>query len=612
VGIAHLGLDYEWLWVNQRFCDILGYKREELVEKRLEDITHPEDREPTGDLVRRAIERDTTDHSVDKRYIRPDGSTVWAHLTLSVVREPGDEPSYVVVFLEDATSRRLAGQRLAAQYAVARVVADARTVEGMARATVQAVCEAMEWDAGALWLANPDGGSLRYIDGWHRTAPMLEALGTQNRKMTLQRGEGLPGRVLASGRHELSASQTEPGELQPREILGAFAFPVSGGGRTIGALEFFTIEPRRLDNSLLRAMVVIGGEIGEFVERTRAEQFASDQEVRKTAVVDAALDCIVMMDAEGRITEFNRAAEKTFGYAMQDVIGKSMAELMIPARFREQYVSRVTRFFEESETDTLLPRGEVVGMRADGSEFPMELAIRRIPVEGSPSFAGFIRDITDRKQAQEDLQHSLSLLQATLESTADGLLVVDHEGRIVSFNQKMADMWGIPREVLESGDDMRAIEIALEKLRHPERFLDRVRALYATPDESSFDELALKDGRTLERYSQPQRLGGKSVGRVWSFRDVTERKNAERQTRQLVREQAARAQAEEARERASFLAEASRVLSSSFDYHTTLAALARLAVPTLADYCTIDVMRDDGSYMSVGGHSSIHRRNRSG
>ncbi|HMI54627.1 MAG TPA: ATP-binding protein, partial [Gemmatimonadaceae bacterium] len=220
---------------------------------------------------------------------------------------------------------------------------------------------------------------------------------------------------------------------------------------------------------------------------------------------------------------------------------------------------------------------------------------------GSPLYlVGFIEDITQRREAQAEASRSLSLLRATLESTADGILVVDLDGRILSFNQKMADMWGIPAEILASGDDQRAINAALDKLRYPEDFMSKVTQLYRHPEETSYDVLELKDGRTFERYSQPQRIGEVPVGRVWSFRDVTARKRAEEQAHALTLEQAARAEAENSEKRAALLAEASRVLSASFDYQTTLAALVRLAVPALADYCAVDIVEAEDKFERIG------------
>ena len=220
---------------------------------------------------------------------------------------------------------------------------------------------------------------------------------------------------------------------------------------------------------------------------------------------------------------------------------------------------------------------------------------------GAPLYlVAFIEDITQRREAQSEASRSLSLLRATLESTADGILVVDLNGKILSFNQKVADMWGIPPEVFASGDDQRAINMALEKLVNPADFVAKMMELYRHPEETSYDVLGLKDGRTFERYSQAQLIDDVPVGRVWSFRDVTSRRRAEEQEIELVQEQAARAEAENSQKRASLLAEASRVLGASFDYQTTLAALVRLAVPALADYCALDIVDADDTFERIG------------
>ena len=124
---------------------------------------------------------------------------------------------------------------------------------------------------------------------------------------------------------------------------------------------------------------------------------------------------------------------------------------------------------------------------------------------------------------------SLSLLKATLESTADGILVVNTEGIIASYNQKFRNMWGIPEQVLANKEDEKAVSYVLNSLKDPQLFIAKLQELYATPESNCFDEIELKDGRIFERYSIPQKMGDKIVGRVFSFRDVTERKSMEQQ-----------------------------------------------------------------------------------
>jgi PAS domain S-box-containing protein len=131
------------------------------------------------------------------------------------------------------------------------------------------------------------------------------------------------------------------------------------------------------------------------------------------------------------------------------------------------------------------------------------------------------KQIQERQRAEEHLKSALSLQHATLESTADGLLTVDCQGRIVSANQKFREMCHIPNDVV---CDEQALKYALDQLVDPEAFLEKVKALYAQPAADSFDVVDLKDGRIFERYSTPQYLDKEIVGRVWSFRDVTERK----------------------------------------------------------------------------------------
>jgi PAS domain S-box-containing protein len=161
-------------------------------------------------------------------------------------------------------------------------------------------------------------------------------------------------------------------------------------------------------------------------DRKRAEEELRRSEARKTAILNSALDCIVTVDHEGCITEFNPAAVRTFGHRRDDVVGKQLADVIIPPALREQHRQGFARYLATDEARVLGRRVEMKAVRADGNEFPVELAISRIPLEGPPSFTGYLRDITERKQAEEELRRSEAFL-------AEG----QHLARLGSFSWRV-------------------------------------------------------------------------------------------------------------------------------------------------------------------------------
>jgi PAS domain S-box-containing protein len=152
-------------------------------------------------------------------------------------------------------------------------------------------------------------------------------------------------------------------------------------------------------------------------------------EARKVAILNSALDCIVTIDHEGRITEFNPSAERTFGYAREEVMGKHMVDIIVPPSFREQHRAGFARYLATKEPRVIGKRVELTAVRADGSEFPVELAITRIPMDGPPSFTGYLRDITERKRSEEALRNAQAEIARIARLTTMGELVasISHE-----------------------------------------------------------------------------------------------------------------------------------------------------------------------------------------
>src|SRR5439155_22053837 len=127
-------------------------------------------------------------------------------------------------------------------------------------------------------------------------------------------------------------------------LHGAFGFPIRRGPTILGVLEFFSREIRQPDELLISTMRVIGSQIGQFIERIEAESALRESEAQTRAILEAALDCVITMDAQGRIVEFNPAAERTFGYRRADAVGRAMAELIIPPALRPRHQQGLARY----------------------------------------------------------------------------------------------------------------------------------------------------------------------------------------------------------------------------------------------------------------------------
>ena len=169
----------------------------------------------------------------------------------------------------------------------------------------------------------------------------------------------------------------------------------------------------------------------------------------------------------------------------------------------------------------------------------LELRVQERTSELAITNASLLAEIAERKRTEEVLRTQETHLNAILEATADGILAVDTKGNVIRASQRFSKIWRIPESILASGDDKTLLDFALTQLSDPDAFLKKVQSLYES-DAESFDTFAFKDGRFIERYSFAMIMGGKSIGRVWSFRDITERKAIEASlTTALLRAEAA-------------------------------------------------------------------------
>src|SRR3954447_8289533 len=310
---------------------------------------------------------------------------------------------------------------LRAEHAVARLLAEASDLGGSYPGVLRAIAETLDWEVAAAWEMDPAPPVfVRRVPFWHAASIRASSLAALHETDTMPTGHGLPGRVWDSGVPawivDVGADPDFPRADAARAagLHSAFCFPIETAAGIAGALEFFTPEPRMPDDHLLDTMASLGRQIGQYIDRARANAAVAESEARTRAILEAALECIVTMDDRGRVVEFNPAAERTFGYTREAVVGREMAELIVPPRLRELHRKGLQRYLDTGNPVVLNRRIEIIGMRSDGSEFPVELAITRIPLPGSPIFTGYLRDITERKQSEQDLRASRArIVQAT-------------------------------------------------------------------------------------------------------------------------------------------------------------------------------------------------------
>ncbi|APV44614.1 PAS domain S-box-containing protein [Dehalogenimonas formicexedens] len=261
----------------------------------------------------------------------------------------------------------------------------------------------------------------------------------------------------------------------------------------------------------------------DITERKRTEDALREREGKLDAIFRTAPVGIAV--AVNRIIkEVNDTICRMAGYTRQELIGQSTRVLYDDVAAYESMGQTIQ--------DELTARGqfttEINGRRKDGSHFPMILSVT--PLDASDPSKGIVftaLDTSESARVEAALRESLSELSATLESTADGILVVGLGRKVQRYSSRFAKMWGIPKQLLEQGDDPELIKFVRGQLIDDQGFVRRIDEILDQPELSSTDSLLLKDGRVFERYSRPLRLEGKIVGRVWSFRDETERKRME-------------------------------------------------------------------------------------
>jgi diguanylate cyclase (GGDEF)-like protein/PAS domain S-box-containing protein len=278
------------------------------------------------------------------------------------------------------------------------------------------------------------------------------------------------------------------------------------------------------------AGVVIGASTiaRDITERRRAEEALHKSEVQYRLLFESNPFPMWVFDRKTlRFLAVNKAAVRQYGFTREEFLAMTIADIR-----PEEDVPDLLKDVEK-RTQGLQKPGVWRHRRKNGAIIDVEIVCHHLDFQGVEAMLVAAYDITERKQAAEALMLKTTLLEAQSETTIDGILAVDESDRILLVNDQFKFHFSMPEELLRAGDDGAVLKHFTDLVENSDAFLERVKYLYAHPEEKSRDEFRLKDGRTIDRYSSPLINGnGRRRGRIWYFRDITEQKRAEAAVRQ--------------------------------------------------------------------------------
>jgi PAS domain S-box-containing protein len=531
---------------------MLGLTPDQLVGKRIPEVLGEAGYRAIQPYVQRVLEGHPVEYEAALPY--PDGKLRFIHASYMPEVDAGGEATGWVAAITDITERKQAEQRLQVRSAVNRTLAEAETLYDAAPRIIQAICERTGWDVGAVWLVNQVGNEMWCLHFWHRQDISVPNFETETLGRRFASGNGIPGLVWSTGQALLipdiaqESTFLRASEARKDGLRSGICLPVKLGEKVLGALEFFSSQPHTPGKDLLNMFAAIGDKLAQFIERKQAEEALRQSEERLRHILDTALDAVITLDTDGTITGWNRQAEQTFGWTQQEAVGRDLAKTIIPPRDQATLMKGLQDYLERGESGMLEKRIELTALHWSGLEFPVELAITPLALRDRIGFCAFVRDITERKTAEEVLRRAHSeleqrvqertvelsqanqKLQAALDLMNDlyhrapcGYHSVDTSGRFVEMNDTALQWLGYTRDELVGKKTIFDLETPASRKAGLQAFR---RLKRGEPIKGLELELVCKDGSSLTvslNASPILDAGGRLVRSRSAYLDVSDR-----------------------------------------------------------------------------------------
>ena len=362
---------------NEAAESMFFYLKDEIIGQSFQTLFVSSDHNPCDTFLLTYRAQGTTQMSaVVKEFQaqRKDG-TVFP-LTLTLTEAPIWGHRLFTVLLRDMTEQKMAERRLAAQYAVAQVLAECMTIHEATPEILRAVCESIGWQVGILWQVDADVPVLCCVEIWQASPDRFSRFVKMTQEMSFSKGVGLPGRTWEEAQpvwitDAVHDSNFPRAPMASEEGLhAAFAFPIQLGSTFFGVMEFFSREIQAPDQALLHQMLSVGSQIGQFMQRKNTEMALRESEEQIRMVLDTALDAVLTFRENGDILSWNSQAERMFGWSREQILGQSLVETVIPLSYREGYLEGLQQFIRTGLSQILNHRTESFGLHRDGHEVP--------------------------------------------------------------------------------------------------------------------------------------------------------------------------------------------------------------------------------------------------
>ena len=272
--------------------------------------------------------------------------------------------------IRDITQRKQVARRLAAEHTVTRLLAESPTLEEATPRILQAICESLEWEMGAFWSVDHEAGVIRCSEIWQSPARNMGTFAAFSKQTAFPPGTGLPGRVWASGEPAwipdvlTDANFPRAPSAAKEGFHGAFGFPIRRPGLMLGVMEFFSRKIQEPDDNLLQMLSAIGSQVGQFIERKRAEQRINALKEYVQMILDSVPDPIVILNEEAQVQYFNGASAKAFNLQHSDVRGRSLFHLLQADDATHEQLDRELSSYGSSQDQTAIPSLDQVGRGA--------------------------------------------------------------------------------------------------------------------------------------------------------------------------------------------------------------------------------------------------------